>query len=79
MGETISRLFTPPGTNVRGGLPVPATRDDPAVLEAKRNRQLARIAATGFGDRMRLTTPLGMPGSESGSSRRATLVGEVGQ
>lgn len=80
MGETISRAFTPPGTDVsgRGMAPQPVTRSDSSIEDAAKRRRQARAIATGIGQ-TRLASGLGdIGGGASGGSRRVGLVGEVG-
>lgn len=78
MGETISRLFTPKGTDVSGGgaMPMPVSRTDESIEQEKRNRASARVKAIGFGGNRQTLTAVGAP--SSGGTRRPTLVGDVG-
>lgn len=76
--ETFSRMFTPPGTDVRGGgaLPTPVSRQDKSIAEAER-RQARRAAARlglGFGSTRLAVGPGGEP-----AGGRTSLVGHIGQ
>ena len=80
MGDTLSRVFTPPGTDVsgRGSPPQPVTRSDSSIEDAAKRRRAARAIATGIGQ-TRLASGLGDIGAGGSSgSRRVGLVGEVG-
>lgn len=75
--ESISRIFTPPGTDVRGSKepPVPIDRTDPAIADAERKRRAAVSVAGGFG-KSRLAGALGDTGGAT--SNRTRLVGDIG-
>lgn len=77
MGDTLSRIMTPPGTDVsgRGMPPQPVSRGDSSIEDAAKRRRAARAIATGIGQ-TRLASGLGDIGG--GASRKPGLVGEVG-
>lgn len=73
MGETLTRLMTPPGTNVQGQAPQPVSRNDEAIAAADRARRAAAAQRTGLGQ-TRLTAGLG----DTGGSNKTKLLGAVG-